>query len=310
MNRTLKIHCLAIAVALIAGGAVAQQFPPLTISGTSLTCAVSYDSARQVYRYAYTINAPSTNLAPVVGFHLDLAGKSARTQLDPTLQNNIVRRDNKQPATTIPVGIIVPDPGIWRAGITPGGQFYIYSRKGLMDVPAGAAQGGIVIESHQPPGLRTVRFHPSTRAWNTIIDALPLGTELENPPNGRDYIATTTAIGPADLTDADFYSGGGQQPAEVNKFLRYTAPLDNRVKLPAGTTSYTVVVLYGTTIVPSTFQATLSGVDITSQFHPAPGGADAVTIPINGTTKLHLSVDGTKSSGGKGTDSDTLTFLP
>jgi hypothetical protein len=28
------------------------------------------------------------------------------------------------------------------------------------------------------------------------------------------------------------------------------------------------------------------------------------------TTKLHLSVDGTKSSGGKATDSDTLTFLP
>jgi hypothetical protein len=28
------------------------------------------------------------------------------------------------------------------------------------------------------------------------------------------------------------------------------------------------------------------------------------------TTKLHLSVDGTKASGGKGTDSDTLTFLP
>ncbi len=307
----MRLRILNLIIILAAGmTAAAQQFPPLTITGTQLDCVTSFDAARQVYLYSYTLTAPSSNLAPVVGFHLDLSGKTSRPQLDPTLQNNVVRRNDNQPLTTVPVGITVPDPGMWRGGITRGGHLFLYSRKGLLNIAPGGSQGGIVVESRQPPGVRTVRFTPSSKPWDPVYAALPPGQEIENPPSARDYEATSTTIGPTDLADADYYSGGGQQPAEVNKFLRFTAPLDNRVKLPAGTASYTVIVHYGTTINPATFTATLSGADITGQFHPSPGGADVVTIPISGTTKLQLSVVGSKASGGKGTDSDTLTFLP
>ncbi|HVR37607.1 MAG TPA: hypothetical protein VMU84_00815 [Thermoanaerobaculia bacterium] len=80
----------------------------------------------------------------------------------------------------------------------------------------------------------------------------------------------TTTIGPAEIADTVLYDGGGQQPAEVNKFLRYAAPTDNRKKVPANST-YIVIMRYGTTIVPGTFSATLNGTDINSRFHPLPG---------------------------------------
>lgn len=106
------------------------------------------------------------------------------------------------------------------------------------------------------------------------------------------------------------YNGGGQQPAEVNAFLRYAAPHDNRLKVAANSKQW-LIVYYGRTINPAGFAADQDGVDISARFHPAPGGADAVQIGVGSTaTKVHLSVSGTKASGGTGTDSDTFTFLP
>jgi len=87
--------------------------------------------------------------------------------------------------------------------------------------------------------------------------------------------------------------------------------IDNRVKVPAGTSVYFVIVYYGNAILPATFTATLDGADVSAQFHPVPGGSDVFRVPIGAsTTKLQLSVTGVKASGGRGTDSDTLTFLP
>lgn len=309
MRRTVVLLCLSY-VASLASAQQAPQFPPLTITGTRLDSTVTYDAARQVYRYTYTIVAPSTNHAPIEGVHLDLSGRVARPQSDPGLAENVMRHLNKQPATTIPVGITVPDPGAWRGGITPNGMLFLYSKKGLLDPQPGTSQGGFVIESRLGPGLRNVVFHPSDAPWEAIYNAMPDDQELENPPSTNDYLFKTTAFGPADLTDADLFDGGGQQPAEVNKFLRYAAPRDTRNKVPASST-FNVIVYYGKTINPATFSATLDGVDITSRFRPTPGGADVVTIAIGtATTRLHLSVDGAKASGGKGTDTDTLTFLP
>jgi len=287
--------------------------PDLTITGSTLDCTVSYDASRGVYRYAYTINAPATNLVAVQAFDIDIMGKHTRTQIDPTLAENIVRvRQQLQPYSAIPVGVTVPDPARWRAGIGRAGNLFASARKSVLAVAPGTSATGFVIESHLPPGIRKAIISPSRQPWLDIMDNTPdNGAEfLEPHPDERQFEVTTTAVAPAELSDADLFDGGGQQPAEVNKFLRYVAPTQSRNKVPANTT-YTVIVYYGATINAATFSATLDGVDITSRFHPLPGGADAVKIAIGtATTKLHLSVDGTKASGAKGTDSDTLTFLP
>jgi hypothetical protein len=285
-------------------------FPNLTITGSTVDWSVAYDATRGVYRYTYAINAPGTNLAPIHAVKIDITGSISLPQTDSSLQENITRHPARQPATTIPVGLTVPDL-TWSADVSSGGNAFFHSRKEAHDVQPGSSRGGFVIESKLPPGVRNVQIIPSDQAWFRIGDQLPnTGAEFTDPPDVRTFIITTTTVAPAEVPDAALYDGGGQQPAEVNKFLRYATPLDNRIKVPANSTQL-VIVYYGKTINPATFAATQDGVDITSRFHPAPGGADAVRIAVGtSTTKVHLSVDGTKSSGGKGTDSDTLTFLP
>lgn len=288
------------------------HYPPLTLTGSSLTSTVSYDPATQNYRYEYTVNAASTNKASIASFSVDLAGAVSRAQLDPSLPNNIDREETQvgtfQPATTIPVGITVPNDG-WYGSMSVKGQATFAGLYPASRVAPGTSVGGFVLQSKQPPGPRMATMMPAVDGWDSL-PAPPDGVEYE-PARADTYAVTVTTTGPIDPSDANLYSGGGQQPAEVNKFLRYAQPLDNRVKLAAGITSYTVFIYYGQTINPSTFAATLNGADITAQFHPVPGSAEPVTIPIGpGTTKLHVTVNGTKASGGKGTDSDTLTFLP
>jgi hypothetical protein len=323
MNR-IRLLTALLAALLVAGTMPAQtssyplddgtsmQLPDLTITGTTLTCDVSYDAARAVYRYSYTLTAPVSNLAPVRSFRIDLSGTTPRTQRDSTLAENIRRWSVKQPTTTIPVGVTSPDLTQWKdCSVAADGWAYCNASKWIYALAPGSSRSGFVLESHQPPGVRRAVILPSIHAWFEAMNAAPASdAEFVNPLSEANFAVQTTTIGPSEVTDADLYSGGGQQPAEVNKFLRYAAPTDNRVKVPANS-SFTVLVYYGLTINPSTFSATLDGVDVTSRFHPTPGGADALKVDIGtSTTKLHLSVVGAKASGGKGTDSDTLTFLP
>ncbi len=288
------------------------QLPDLTITGSTLSCDLTYDASRGVYRYNYTINAALTNLAPIQEVKIDLSGKVARPQIDPTLAENIHRWSMLQPATTIPVGITVQDLTQWgTSSVAAGGRAYFRSAKPIYALQPGGSKGGFVLESRQGPGIRRAWISPSIHSWWEALKTLPHSdAEFVTPLSEGTFAIETTTVGPADLMDVDLFDGGGQQPAEVNKFLRYAAPQQSRSKVPANST-YTVIVYYGKTILPSTFSAALDRTDITSRFHPVPGGADAITISVGtSTTKLLLSVDGMKSSGGKGMDSDTLTFLP
>jgi hypothetical protein len=285
--------------------------PDLTITGSTLSCVLTYDPSRAVYRYSYTINAAVTNLAPIRTVRIDLSGKTARTQLDPSLAENIRRWSKLQPTTTIPVGITVQDLTQWgTSSVSADGRAYFTSTEPGYALLAGSSKGGFVLESRQGPGLRRVWISPSINVWwDALAKMPPSNAEFQTPLSEATFTVEATTVGPADLTDADLFDGGSQS-AEVDNFLRYASPLQSRTTVPVNT-NYIVIVYYGKTIIPSTFSATLDRADVTSRFHPVPGGADAITIKIGtSTTKLHLSVVGTKLSGGTGTDSDTLTFIP
>ncbi|MFL6248209.1 MAG: hypothetical protein ACJ74H_19450 [Thermoanaerobaculia bacterium] len=295
---------------ILSNGAVVE-FGPLTITGSTVEATVTYDVARGVYRYAYTIHAPSTNKAPIESVHIDVSGRIARPQRDASLQENITRIRDLQPSTTIPVGITVPDPAMWRGGVGMGGNLFLTAKGGVMAVMPGSSTGGFVIESKLPPNVRQVVIHPSTAPWVQIWDSLPNdGTEFEDPPDVHDFQVKTTTIGPSDPDESLYFNGGGQSPANVNPFLRYLAPSDSRTKLPAGTAYFDVVVNFGTTTLPATFTATLNGTDIRAQFAPAPGASNVVRIPLQpGSNKLQMSISGVTSSGRTATDTDTLTLL-
>jgi len=316
-HNTLVRLLLALISVSYAGLGAAQtaviELPSLSIEGSTIEGTVTYDSARGVYRYEYAIRAAQSNKAPMIGFQIDISGRVSRPQLDPDLQNNVTRAESSgkqlQPNTTIPVGIVVPDPASTRAGVGQPGWVYFGSRRGVWDVLAGQSKGGFVLESKQPPGIRSAWLRPSELRWVEITMSSPADVEFD-PDSAGVYEVKTTTVGPSDPDEAALFLGGGQSPANVNPFLRYTAPTDSRTKLPAGTVSYVVNVFYGTTIDPATFVATLNGVDVRARFHPRPGTAELVQIELQpGSTKLQISVEGRTSSGRNARDTDTLTFL-
>ena len=101
--------------------------------------------------------------------------------------------------------------------------------------------------------------------------------------------------------------GVEQRPRDVNKFLSYSKPTETRTTLPAGTTTYSLMIFYGESTIPSSFKAELNGVDITSWFSPIAGNSEVVDIVglQAGSNSLLLTIDDATSR----TDRDRLVFL-
>lgn len=67
-------------------------------------------------------------------------------------------------------------------------------------------------------------------------------------------------------------------------------------------------IICGATVIPSSFNATLNGVDITSLFHPTPGHGEVVPIDLQqGKNVLVLSLNGNLQNR-VATDTDRLVF--
>jgi len=140
-----------------------------------------------------------------------------------------------------------------------------------------------------------------------FINTASAGGDDPDPNPGDNVASATTTV--SEPTLPPLFPGGGQRPPDVNRFLMYASPLQQRTDLPAGTTSYSLVIYYGETIDPATFSATLSGAPA-GGFVPTPGTLQTVSIPLApGRNTLVLTVDGTRTDGRTATDQDRLTFL-
>ena len=122
------------------------------------------------------------------------------------------------------------------------------------------------------------------------------------------YLITFDKTAGSQIQVAGGFNGGGQRPRDVNRFLTYSSPTQTSTSLPAGTSSYPLQIVYGAAIIPSSFNATLNGVDITALFHPAPGHGEVVPITLQqGRNVLSLSIDGNLPNR-VATDTDRLVF--
>jgi hypothetical protein len=143
----------------------------------------------------------------------------------------------------------------------------------------GSAQRGVLIQGIAQPGVSSVF---------TVQYATSPGSAV-------------------DLVGA--FDGGGQRPRDVNKFLTYSNPTASQTSLPTGTSSFPLQIVYGNSIIPSTFQAVLNGVNITSSFSPAPASGQLVNLNMQrGRNVLDISVDGHLPNR-IATDRDRLVFL-
>ena len=152
-------------------------------------------------------------------------------------------------------------------------------------------------------GMATVTIVVTPTVEGQITNTASVTAAQVDPDSSNNTsTATTTDILPP------LYSAKGQR-ADVNDFLRFAAPTQSTTDLPAGTTSYKVIIYYGSTINPATFAATLNGAPF-SGFAPAPGTSQRVTIPLgHGRNVLLLTVDGVRSDGRTATERDRLTFV-
>ena len=157
---------------------------------------------------------------------------------------------------------------------------------------------------------------PLTYKWD-FGDGSPLVTTealVEHTYSSAGVYTATLVVNDGELDSAPFPtqvtigSTGGGQNDDVDAFMAFASPPERKVDLPAGTTSYDVVIIYGPTIDPGTFTASLNKQPFDG-FHPVPGTSETVTIPLSpGKNKLDLEVDGIRVDGKKATDKDKLEF--
>jgi len=144
------------------------------------------------------------------------------------------------------------------------------------------------------------------------VNGTPSESDLRDIPVGLNQVQRLT-FSYSDTAGASpklvgGFDGGGQRPRDVNRFLSYGNPSDSPVTLAAGTQTFPLLIFYGATTIPASFSATLAGVDVTSLFHPQPGQAEMVTLPlVSGKNVLQLSIQGNLPSR-TATDSDRLIF--
>ncbi len=105
------------------------------------------------------------------------------------------------------------------------------------------------------------------------------------------------------------FDGKGQRPKDVNKFLSYVTPTEATTELLAGTTKFSLIIIYDKNIIPTTFTAELNGIDVKSLFHPAQGNVETVTLNLSQSRNtLVLSVEGNLPDR-IARDRDSLVFI-
>ncbi len=123
------------------------------------------------------------------------------------------------------------------------------------------------------------------------------------------YVFDYSKVPGSQISVGGGFDGGGQRPRDVNKFLSYIIPGDSPTTLPPGTTTTTIFIVYGKTIIPSSFAAQLNGVNVAGLFSATPGSSQMVTLNLQpGRNVLVLSVEGSLPSR-VARDTDRLVFI-
>jgi hypothetical protein len=137
-------------------------------------------------------------------------------------------------------------------------------------------------------------------------------TEVNDIPTAPDVVQQFSihfeAANAGNFSLGGAFDGGGQRPRDVNKFLTYGNPSQTSTTLPAGTTSFALMIFYAPGVLPNTFSAVMNGTGVSSMFHPSAGGSELVTLPVGpGRNVLKLSIDGQLPSR-VATDTDRLVL--
>lgn len=275
-------------------------------------------------------NANNTSLSSYPEGFVSMRQVQRPTMITDTVQPGIVIRYFS------PGELVLTDPLGRRTGFDPSGRGTTYNQipDGAYDPAASLsnvnADGSFAVNDEDPPKMIEISGNPD---GNYLVDVFGTGAGVYtlsiqlNGPDGRatkqlfpdipitagdnhsyafSYSAASAGNG-APMALSGAFSGGGQS-SSADQMLTYARPGLRQSALPAGTTSYPLLVFYAPGLNVTTFTAVLNGVDVRSLFTPVPGGSQAVSIPlVTGRNVLKLTASGTAGTRTV-SDSDNLIF--
>lgn len=151
--------------------------------------------------------------------------------------------------------------------------------------------------------LELTSFDPSFQQTGTALQDIPT-----SPGAIQTFTFTTPIVTGQSFPLSGGFDGGGQRPRDVNHFLSYGNPTTDKVTLPTGTSTFPLLIFYGTQNVVGSFSAVLNGTDVSTLFNPTPGTFEVINIPLQaGSNVLKLSMDGNLGTR-VATDTDRLVF--
>ncbi|WP_303902194.1 hypothetical protein [Thiohalomonas denitrificans] len=318
-----KIWLVATLLLTCASTLSAEWIAP-DISNAEVEVEVGFDPATGIYRYDYKLINPSSNFAPIRAFWVTAGPEKNTSSIEdrPYMDKSNLPSDgslNKDRSfhsgRSIPLGIESPtgfEATIGRDGDvvwlpdTPWGQ-------PLDFIDPGEVVSGFRLHSRVPPGVVTALLKPK-------IDMGPgspyeeygelCGEDNSPCPDPNTFWEERQVVGPQLPEERELIDGKGQRSRDVNRFLRFANPLETSVNLSPDIEHYDLVVVFGETIVPASFEVSLNRSDITDRFTVAPGGTAVVKLPLEpGRNKVVLSIDGERDDGRIATDTDQITFV-
>lgn len=290
--------------------ALQQTFPQPelanpVLAGATATSSVSFDAASGLYRYDYSVSNSAASTGWISDFYFSVIGGPDAVAIfsgpGSDWAQTIMPSGRRRPSI-VPLRVVVP-PG-WEGVISLRGELgwglaWDVNGPGPM-IPPGQTATGFSVKSPAPPGTRVARL---VAAWDGTLPNTRLVT---------DPVITLPILAPVELQEGEgpqfFFRGGSNNPAVVDRFLSYRLPTQKTTALAVGEKAM-VVPFFGETTIPSTFQATWNGQDVSSRFVAAPGRYAAVALePQSGRNLLVISIQGGKAGGGVGTDTDRLLW--
>ena len=276
------------------------------LAGATATSSVSFDSVSGMYRYDYSFSNAAASTGWISDIHFSvIGGPDALAVFSGGRGDDYAATpmpSGRLRASIVPLDVFVP-PGwegfVGLSGNLRWGMGWDINGPGAL-IPPGQTATGFYVKSPAPPGTRIVSL---VAAWDGTLPNTRLVT---------DPVIKLPILAPVALEEGEgpqfFFRGGSNNPAVVDRFLSYRLPTQKTTVLAAGQKAV-VVPFFGETTIPSTFQATWNGQDVSSRFVAAPGRYGAVALePQSGRNVLVISIQGAKPGGGVGTDTDRLLW--
>ncbi|UCD63065.1 MAG: hypothetical protein JSW34_09935 [Candidatus Zixiibacteriota bacterium] len=125
----------------------------------------------------------------------------------------------------------------------------------------------------------------------------------------HNYMLTIDRLSASKSCARGAFEGGGDESPNADRLLTYASIASDSGAFPAGTSAFSLVIVYNRAVLPETFTATLNDTEVSDLFKPVAEGSEVVNVPLEaGLNELVLSVQGMIDDVAV-KDTDALVFI-